>query len=427
MKRGRQSIIMYGEIITIGTELTSGRTVDINSWYAAGRLTASGLGVIRVTSVGDDDRMVARALKRASASSRFVIVTGGLGSTEDDMTCEIAAHALNRPLRLDRDMLKKIQGYIDARGIKMTPPMKKMAYMPEGARILNPGGGACGFSIEDKEVRFYFLPGVPEQSRYLMDTVVLPELLGLYDTLPVIRQRIIKTYGMNEPDIAEKLGRFKGKMGEVVLGFYPQFPENHITLSLKGEEDTHVTAVLDRVEQEIKAVLGACVFSTDGRDMEEIVGRMLVQKGMTLSVAESCTGGLIGHRLTNVPGSSHYYDGGVVAYSNPLKMALIGVNEETLKKHGAVSPETAKEMAQGVRRQTGSHLGLAVTGIAGPEGGTREKPVGTVYMGLSLKGELHSTGYRFPGDRKQVKLNSATMALDWIRRYLSGHPFLPGI
>ncbi|MCF8081898.1 MAG: competence/damage-inducible protein A [Deltaproteobacteria bacterium] len=418
---------MYGEIITIGNELTSGRTVDINSWYAAGRLTASGLGVIRVTSVGDDVQMVTRALKRAHTSSRFVIVTGGLGTTEDDMTCKIAAHALNRPLRLDREMLKKIQHYIDAQGIKMTPPLEKMAYMPEGARMLNPTGGTCGFSIEDKEVRFYFLPGVPEQSRYLMDTVVLPELLGLYEALPVMGQRIIKIYGMNEPHIAEKLDQLRGKIGEVVLGFYPRFPENHLTLSLKGEDNAQVTAVLDRVEQEITAILGTCVFSTDGQDMEEVVGRILVQKEMTLSVAESCTGGLIGHRLTNVPGSSQYYQGGVVSYSNRLKTALLGVNEETLKRHGAVSAKTAKEMAQGVRRQTGSHLGLATTGIAGPEGGTREKPVGTVYIGLCRGEEALSTGYRFSGDRQQIKQQSATMALDWIRRYLSGYSFLPGI
>lgn len=418
---------MYGEIITIGNELTSGRTVDLNSWYAAGRLTASGLGVRRVTSVGDDDQMVARALKRATSSSRFVIVTGGLGTTEDDMTCKIAAHALNRPLRLDQDMLKKIQDYIDARGIEMTPPLEKMAYMPEGARILNPDGGTCGFSLEEKEVHFYFLPGVPEQSRYLMDTVVLPELLRLYEALPVIEQRIIKTYGINEPDIAEKLGQLKGKTKDTVLGFYPQFPENHITLSLKGEDDTHVAAVLDRVEQDIKEILGPYVFSTNGEDLEAVTGHMLEQRGLTLSVAESCTGGLIGHRLTNVPGSSDYFEGGVVSYSNELKKKLLGVREETLKTYGAVSAETAKEMARGVCRHTRSDLGLAVTGIAGPEGGTAEKPVGTVYIGLSRGDETVSTGYRFSGNRGQVKRHSATMALDWIRRYLSGYSFLPGI
>jgi nicotinamide-nucleotide amidase len=418
---------MYGEIITIGDELTSGRTVDLNSWYAAGRLTASGLGVIRVTSVGDDDQMVSKALKRASASSRFVIVTGGLGPTEDDMTCEIAAHALNRPLRLDTQMLKKIQEYVALRGMEMTPFFEKMAYMPEGSRMLNPEGETCGFSVQAEDVRFYFLPGVPEQTRHLMDTVVLPELLRLYERLPVVEQRVIKVYGIDEIRIAQRLRHIKPKTEGVILGFYPNFPETHITLSLKGSGEEVVTARLDAVAGEIKKILGAYVFSTQGETMEAVAGRLLLEKGVTVALAESCTGGLIGHRLTNVPGSSRYVEGGVIAYSNHLKTALIDVNEETLKQHGAVSAETAQEMAKGVRGRTGSHLGLAVTGIAGPEGGSKEKPVGTVYLGLSQGDGLYSKGYRFRGNREQVKQNSAAMALDWIRRHLNGDPFLPGI
>ncbi|MDZ7696904.1 MAG: CinA family nicotinamide mononucleotide deamidase-related protein [Deltaproteobacteria bacterium] len=418
---------MYGEIITIGDELTSGRTVDLNSWYAAGRLTASGLGVTRVTSVGDDDQMVSKALKRASASSRFVIVTGGLGPTEDDMTCQIAAHALNLPLRLDAHMLKKIRDYVTMRGMNMTPFLEKMAYMPEGSRILNPAGDTCGFSVEADDVRFYFLPGVPEQSRHLMDTVVLPELLRLYEALPVMGQRIVKVYGMDESRIAQRLRHIKREAGGVILGFYPHFPETHLTLSLKGSDKDAVAASLDAMTRQIVEALGDRVFTTKDETMEAMVGRLLLDRGLRVGLAESCTGGLIGHRLTNVPGSSHYVEGGVIAYSNHLKMSMIDVSEKTLERYGAVSANTAREMAQGVRRRIGSDLGLAVTGIAGPEGGSEEKPVGTVYLGLSTGHALFAGGYRFRGNRREVKLNSATMALDWIRRCLNGDPFLPGI
>lgn len=418
---------MHGEIITIGNELTSGRTPDLNSWYAAGKLTASGLVVTRITSVGDDERMATEALKRASTSSRFVIVTGGLGSTEDDMTCRIAAEALSRPLCLHRQMLRKIRKYTEARGIAMSAPLEKMAFMPEGARMIHPKGAVCGFSLVDKDIHFYFLPGVPEETRYLMDTFVVPELLRLYERPPVTRQRILKLYGIGEPDIAELFAELKERWGDVVLGFYPRYPENHITITLRGPDEATVSAALDRVEHDIRSLVGAYVFASNDQEMEEVVGRLLAEKGKTLSVAESCTGGLIGHRLTNVPGSSAYFQGGVISYSNAAKVDLLQVSPKALEVHGAVSSQTAEEMARGVRRRMKSDLGLAVTGIAGPDGGTEEKPVGTVHIALASPDKTESRRYRFWGRRQQVKLNTSTMALDWVRRHLNGDPFLPGI
>lgn len=427
MKLQTPDFHMYGEIITIGNELISGRTPDLNSWYAAGRLTASGLSVTRVTSVGDDREMVSDALKRASVSSRFVIVTGGLGSTEDDMTCEIVASALNRPLCFDQQMLQKIKDYVKAKGVEMTPPLEKMAFMPEGARMIHPKGAACGFSIVEKGIHFYFLPGVPDEMRYIMDTFVLPELLKLYETPPVMRQRLMKVYGLNEPRIAEIFTKIQRRPGGVVFGFYPHFPENHITISMRGKDEPAVTKELDGVEAEIMSHVGPYVFAKGNQEMEEVVGRLLTQSGRTISVAESCTGGLIGHRLTNVAGSSRYFQGGVVSYSNQSKSDILNVHSKTIAKHGAVSAETVEEMARGIRERIGADLGLAVTGIAGPEGGSREKPVGTVYVGLSSSDEVFSRKYRFWGRRKQVKLNSSMMALDWVRRYLNGDSFLPGI
>jgi nicotinamide-nucleotide amidase len=345
---------MYGEIITIGNELASGRTLDLNSWYAAGRLTASGLRVIRITSVGDDHEMVSAALGEALETSRFVIITGGLGSTDDDITNEIVAKVLNRPLCLDQDMFEQIKDHVEARGMdhveargmEMTPSLEKMAWMPEGSKMLNPQGTACGFCLIEKEVRLYFLPGIPDQMRYLMDKFVLPEMLSLYQTLPVMRQRVLRLYGLNEPSIAEVFKKFQGEIGDIVLGFYPRFPENHITLSLRGKDEPTVTGELRRVEKEIQKLVGPYIFATENQDMEVVVGKMLTDRNLTVSVAESCTGGLIGHRLTNVAGSSRYFRGGVVGYSNQSKSDILQVSPEILERFGAVSDNTVREMAR---------------------------------------------------------------------------------
>lgn len=418
---------MHGEIITIGDELISGRVVDLNAWYAAGRLTAAGLKVNRVTTVGDDQESISKALQKALSDSQFVIITGGLGSTDDDITNEIAASALNRPLCLDEEMYEHMKEYAAVRGLKMSRAFEKMAWMPEDAKILCPKEEVCGFSLVENKVRLYFLPGVPEQMRFLMDKVVLPDLLlhGKAPSCPP--HRVLKLYGLDEPSLAEKLSDLPGKSGNIILGFYPRFPENHITLSLRGDDRSSTAGDLDGMEREIRSRVGSFIFATGDQTMEGVVGERLVQNKLTLSVAESCTGGLIENLITNVPGSSAYFLGGVVVYSNQAKMDLLGVSRRTLDTHGAVSDAAAAEMAAGVRRALKADLGLSVTGIAGPDGGTPEKPVGTVHIGLARGDKAFSGKYRFWGNREQNKLNSAMMALDWVRRYLHGDSFLPGL
>ncbi len=418
---------MYGEIITIGNELTSGKVLDLNAWYAAGRLTASGLRVIRVTSVGDDAGRVSQAIKEALGQSLFVILTGGLGSTEDDMTNEIVAEALKRPLSLDREMFELIKSYVETRGMEMSPSLEKMAWMPKNSKMLDPKGTACGFSLTEGKVRLYFLPGVPDQMRYLMDKFVIPELLTQYKTLPVMRQRILKLYGLIEPKIAEILKQLPERTENIILGFYPHFPENHITISLRGSDEPTVTKGLDRVEQDIRNLVGPFIFAAGNQRMQDVVGEMLRERKRNLSVAESCTGGLIGNLITDVSGSSEYFQGGMIVYSNPSKVDLLNVSPETIEKYGAVSDQTVREMARGVKKKINPDIGLAVTGIAGPDGGTKDKPVGTVHIGLASGKETFSEKYRFRGTREQVKLNTAMMALDWIRRYLNGDSFLPGL
>lgn len=402
-------------------------TLDVNGWYAAGRLTASGLQVTRITSVGDDYPSVSRALKSAMEVSRFVIVTGGLGSTEDDLTNEIVSKVLKRPLCLDKEMFEIIRRHATMQGAEMCRSLEKMAWVPGGSKMLSPEGKACGFSLVENDVRFYFLPGVPAQMRYLIDHVVIPELRSFYKKLPVSICHILKVYGFNEPHIAEIFRDLEKKTGKVVLGFYPHFPENHITVSLTAEDARNAVHELDRIERQIRKKLGAALFATGEDSMADVVGKILSARKSTVSVAESCTGGLIGHLLTAIPGSSRYFLGGIVSYSNEAKMELLGVRAKTLEESGAVSNETVQEMAEGVRNRFHSDLGIAVSGIAGPEGGTKEKPVGTVHVALASTEKTVSQRYRFWGNRQAVKLNSAIMGLDWIRRYANGDPFLPGI
>jgi nicotinamide-nucleotide amidase len=415
---------MRGEIITIGNELISGRVVDINAWYAAGKLTASGLAVTRVTTVGDDFEPVSKALKEALEHSDFVIVTGGLGSTEDDMTNKIVATTLNRPLHLDGEMLDLIKNYVKGVGMEMSPSYEKMAWMPRDARLIHPKGNVCGFSLVENKVRLYFLPGVPEQMRYLMDHFVIPEILLCSGTRPVLTHRVLKVYGLGEPGIADTLKDLPRKAKNVILGFYPNFPENHITLSLRGEDEPRVMGEVDALEKEIRALLGPNVFASGDQTMEAVVGEVLRKRRLTISVAESCTGGLVANLLTNVPGSSIYFQGGVTAYSNQVKIDLLGVSPETILKHGAVSDQAVREMAEGVRKKLRTDIGVATSGIAGPDGGNEEKPVGTVHIGLATGEKTFSGKYLFRGNREQNKLNTAMMALDWVRRYLNGDPFL---
>ncbi len=418
---------MQGEIITIGDELISGKTLDLNAWYAAGKLTSLGLKVCRITVVGDDYEMVSQSLKRAMEGAKFIIVTGGLGSTEDDKTCQIVAKALDRPLCRDNRMYELIKGHAEARGLKVSPSLEKMAWLPDGAKMISPEKGPCGFHLKEGDVHLYFLPGVPREMRYLMDKFVIPDLLAKYKDLPVVQSRVLKVFGLTEPEIAEIFKQLEGKTGDVTFGFYPKFPEHHIILSLAHNDEAHVKEELDRVQGLVEKLLGPHLFAKGDETLEQAVGRLLKREAMTLALAESCTGGLVGHRVTNVSGSSEYFQGSVVCYSNKAKEDLLGVSPQTLERHGAVSGQTAREMAIGAKRALRADIAVAITGIAGPSGGSKEKPVGTVYLGLAGAEEVISKRYRFLGSRREIKAQAATMALDWVRRYVTKTPLLSGL
>ena len=418
---------MLTEIIITGDELISGKTRDLNGWYASGCLISCGLEVNEITTVGDNYDTLSAALRTAVKRSRFVIVTGGLGPTDDDLTAEIAAKILDKPLSLDQGLFDHIKESTERSGLPWSPNLEKLAWLPRGAKVLDPQGYACGFSISKGDSQLYFLPGVPAQMRELLDRRVVPDILRRYRPPLVPRHRILKVFGLGESQIADVLSGVSDDLKRVMFGFYPSFPETHIAITIRGEDVAEIEGELRTAEDQIRTLLGPYVFASGDKTLEAVVGELLAARNMTLSLAESCTGGLIGHRLTSISGSSVYFERGAVVYSDRSKVEMLGVQQHTLDTYGAVSDQTVREMAEGIRRSARTDMGLAVTGIAGPLGGSETKPVGTVFIGLSVRGRVFSSQYRFPGDRQSVKVATAEMALDWVRRYLHGHPFIPGI
>jgi len=409
---------MRGEIITIGDELITGRVPDQNAHYLSSRLSSLGLVVTSISTVGDVPGDILEVLGRAVGRSDFILICGGLGPTEDDITTEVAAKFLKCPLVLNTWLLEYIKQSLTRRGLPWVDAYEKLALMPEGARLIDPQGTACGFYCRHQEVPLFFLPGVPEEVRYLAESKVLPLLLS-YDREPaVVRQRLYKIFGLAEARIGELLEGLAGREEGVLLGYYPNFPENHVSVTIRGRTVGQTEEALERLGREVEAVLAPYVVARDGASLEEAVGRVLTERGLTLAVAESCTGGLIGHRLTSVSGSSAYFERGVVAYSNRSKIALLGVRPEVLERYGAVSAETARAMAEGARTSSGASLGLATTGIAGPTGGTPDKPVGTVYIALDSGKGAEAEHFLFPGDRAQVKMLTAETALARLLRFL---------
>jgi nicotinamide-nucleotide amidase len=409
---------MQGEIILTGTELMTGRVADVNALYAGRRLHESGLAVQCITILGDGAPLFGEVLHRALGRSRFVIISGGLGPTDDDMTVAQAADVLNLKLVQDEAMLARMRRRLAERGLPWEPQYGKMALMPAGATLLDTGRSACGFSLKYQDVWLFFLPGVPREMRFLFESAVLPVLTAMAGDTGHLVQRSLRIFGKMELEVQQAVHSLQEDLEGLDIGFYPNFPEIHLSLTARGPDGAKLKAKLDRFVEALSREVGEVLLGVDGAPLEEVVGRLLRGQGQTLAVAESCSGGLICHRLTNISGSSNYFQGGVVTYSNQAKMDLLAVSADALGREGAVSSETAAAMAQGVRELFHADFGLAVTGIAGPTGETPEKPVGLVFMGLATPSEVETREHHFPGDRDMVKTLTAENALDWLRRRL---------
>ncbi|MGB8992705.1 MAG: competence/damage-inducible protein A [Desulfobaccales bacterium] len=410
--------MLQGEIIATGTELLTGQVADCNARYAARRLYEAGLAVARLTTVGDRAPLIREILEQALSRSQFIIITGGLGPTEDDVTLPAAALALDRRLVVNEGLLDRIRRCLGERQIPWEDRYASLALIPEGAQLLDPGGMACGFTVKHREVRLFFLPGVPQEMRSLFDDFVLPALVAWAEPGEYWVQRTLRLFGISEPQLQGIICRIPEFRQGVTVGFYPHFPENHLSLTVRGLNRAGLDAALDRLTAILAAEVGEVLLGPEDATLEELVGRRLQAGKLTLAVAESCTGGLIGHRLTNVPGSSDYFLGGVVSYSNEAKLDLLRVPAEVLAQKGAVSPEAARAMARGVREVFHAAVGLAVTGIAGPSGGSPAKPVGTVYIGLATADGEDVWHYQFYGNRTEIKILTAETALDRLRRKL---------
>ncbi|MFP7754136.1 competence/damage-inducible protein A [Thermodesulfobacteriota bacterium B35] len=408
---------MIGEIIAIGDELTSGRIANTTSGFAARQLFAAGHEIYAMHTIGDTPELIGEALKRAIERVDFVIVTGGLGATTDDMTNEAVARALDRPPELNREILEKIRSQLQ--GTDTDPStLEKLAWLPEGAEVLNAEARMAGYLLVHQSTPIFFLPGVPSQMKELLVEHVLPILAGWSrNNRNHVRQRVYRTFGLPESEINRLLRPLEGRK-KVKIGYYPVDCEVHVSLTVLGASDRESDSLFTGTARAIEEALGDYIYGTDHETLASVTGRLLRDRNMMMSVAESCTGGLIGARITEVPGSSRWFAGGVIAYSNQLKEILLDVDHELLVNHGAVSGPVARAMAARLGQRLGTALTVSVTGIAGPSGGTPEKPVGTVYIGLLLDNRVSDRLYHFTGSRRQIQERTACTALDTIRRAL---------
>lgn len=409
---------LSAEIIAIGSELLAPDRSDTNSLWLTEKLNGIGIEVKLKTIVGDDDERLEEAIKDATRRSKVVITTGGLGPTEDDITRKVAARALGRRLLLDEAILADLRQRFLSYGHVMPERNSRQAMVIEGAEVLpNPNGSAPGIFVEHNGVAIILLPGPPREMRPMFEEHVMPRLTVRAGAVKVVR-RMLRVAGLGESALDEKIAPVYTQFTNPETTILFNRTEVEIHLTARGRSEEEAEELLDRLSVQLEETLGDAVFSFAGETMEEVVGLRLSVGRYTLAVAESCTGGLISERLTDVAGSSKYFVEGVVAYSNETKTRALGVKAGLLREHGAVSKEVAEAMAEGVRKRAGTDFGLSVTGIAGPDGGSEDKPVGLVYIALADDAHTKSRKLKIPGDRQLVRWRASQAALDLLRRRL---------
>ena len=415
---------MHIEVVTIGDELLLGYTIDTNTAHLARTLAEEGVEITRRTTVGDTADAIAAAVREGLDRAGAVITTGGLGPTSDDLTKPSIAALFGRGMVLDEEHLAWMEERFTRLFERPMPAAnRQQAMLPEGARKLrNNHGSAPGIWLEDDRGRWVaMLPGVPREMRGMLGDTLLPlirERIG--DDRRVVRSRTLRTTGMGESFIADRVASLEGGVGDVGLAYLPNAEGTDLRLTVRGAPPEDATRRLAAAATRLRTVVGDAVYGEDGADLAAVVLDLCREKGLTVGVAESCTGGLLGARLTAIPGSSDVVVGGVIAYSNALKVSLLGVPSTTLAEQGAVSEPAVRAMASGARSATGSSIGVAITGIAGPGGGTEEKPVGTVWIASDLGGDVESRRLRLIGDRTEVRQRAAQAALEMVRRRVLG-------
>jgi nicotinamide-nucleotide amidase len=410
--------VLRAQILSIGDELLSGATVNTNAAYLARRLGEIGIPVRRILTVGDDVDEIVRALHEAS-EAEVIVSTGGIGPTHDDVTAEAVAAFLGSPLVMDEGTLERIRRAFQERGATMPESSAKQARVPKGAILIeNQVGMAPGLHIRKDGRQYFILPGVPSEMQAMTESYLIPALRE-HSGGVVVARRIVRTTGIYESALFDQVGNLTElKRLGVKVAFLPGVEGVDIGLTVEGKPEREADDLLAKAEAVLRARIGEWVYAVGEVGLEEVVAELLFRTGKTVSTAESCTGGLLAHRLTNVSGSSKYFERGIVAYSNQAKVQILGVREETIRAHGAVSEQTAIEMAEGVRRISGTDFGVSTTGIAGPTGGTPEKPVGLVYIGFADGERSYARKFIFRGERLFNKTRATQAALDLLRREL---------
>jgi nicotinamide-nucleotide amidase len=405
--------------LSIGDEVLFGEIVDTNAPHIAARLYDEGFTVQRHLCVADNESDIVEAIESLASRNDIVIATGGLGPTVDDMTAKAAARAVGKRLVLNDEALEHLRQFYKKAGREMLPSTEKQCLLPDKSRIVpNPVGTACGFMLPHKGTYFFFLPGVPVEMKRMLEETLIPAIRSRVKENRFLRTRTLRVFGLSETKI-ESLLEGVARPGEgLSVAYCVNFPEVFVKLRVEGDDETRLSAILDEGCDKTRELLGEFLFGEGEDTIDTVVARLFREKGITLSLAESCTGGLIAKRVTDMSGSSAYFLEGAVTYGNAAKTRVLDIPAGLIEEKGAVSSTIAMAMARGIRRKSGSDVALAVTGIAGPEGGTEDKPVGTVYVALAGPSDCKAKHYKFFGDRDRIRMITAFTAMDWLRRYL---------
>jgi len=412
--------VTRAEIIAVGSELLTPNRIDTNSLYITARLNEIGITVVAKTIVGDDEAEIAARLRTALDRVPLVVFSGGLGPTDDDLTRQVVAQVLNRPATEDPALVDWIRDRFARRGLVMPEINRRQAMVPRGAVVLeNRLGSAPGLWLEDEDHIVVLLPGPPNELQSMWTQQVIDRLTPRTGGHQLAR-RVIRIAGRSESHAEEALrpryADWNAGTPPIAVTILASLEGIELHLSAQTVDREAADRTLDAAVAEVFGIRGDDVFSTDNRSMEEVVGALLKERGERVAAAESCTGGLLIKRLTDVPGSSAYVDASAITYSNAAKTEWLGVPADLIAAHGAVSEPVAREMAAGVRRRAGVEWGIGITGVAGPSGGSDKKPVGTVMIALSGAAETSARSFRFNGDRQQIRLQATQTAMDWLRR-----------
>ncbi|MAY84833.1 MAG: competence/damage-inducible protein A [Flavobacteriales bacterium] len=413
---------MFAEIITIGDEILIGQTVDTNSAWMAQNLNRMGVELIQSRSVSDKEASIIKALDSVDTQSQLILITGGLGPTRDDITKRVLSEYFGASLVRNQEVLEKIEDYFSQRGRQILESNRRQADLPDKATILpNPLGTASGMWFEKGDKIYVSMPGVPYEMKGLMTNEVLPRIKERFD-LPKIYYRTLMTEGIGESFLAEIIQDWESSLTDkgISIAYLPSPGVVKIRLGAKGNDEAEIKEKVDFEIQQLYKLIPSYIFGENDISMPEAISPKLKKSGKTISTAESCTGGYLAHLITTIPGSSDYFKGSVIAYSNEVKMAQLEVKKADLDANGAVSEAVIRQMAEGARKHLQTDLALATSGVAGPDGGSDEKPVGTVWIALAAKEGVYAKKYTFEKNRSRNIRRASLAALSLVRRYLDG-------